>query len=404
MKRFFIIIIVVGSLFTTTITASNQIIDVNDRSVFTYELLDLKLSSDKLYLKGWGLILKNQNLYGSHTHQFSIELQQDGQIIKVPTKLINTSLTRDKQYDGYPPCKDSEYFNPKCNYKYENVGFEANIPLSLFKSDGMYEIYLVMKTHQTGKTYRTPLYYAQEKYLETSYQGRKVYLDASFDKMAFSVFSSTLRVVSTPAHSMTGNHMALGPSCSKAYSNRLFYKHQSSFYKPISKSLYNGLITYYKVGIKLDECIDQRRRVLEGGKDIISYIPSTYINYKGKPLTLTILSHSKPILSAEDHLVEQYSDYEPLRYASAYDKEEGNISKNIKVTKTDVNTRFPGNYTSCYEVSNKYQMRDQKCVKVTVVPIQTKIRYINQKSYPKANLQLWGITEFKTFLLTLLDK
>lgn len=388
----------------STISASNGIEDVNDRSVFTYELLDVKVNGQKLYLKGWGLIHDNQNLYNSSTHEYAIELHSNKRIRSYPVKMLNISLTKDKFYIGKPYCKDSQTLTNACNYKYENVGFEAHINLNELDKDSTYEIYLVMKTKQTNRRYRTPLYYAQEKNIETTIPGSKVFINAAYENLSFDVFSTALRVTSTPEHSSSGNHMRMGSSCSSSHGNLLYYKYGTNFTNPLSKSMYNDLISYYKVEFKLENCFDKRRRVVEQNRGYQSYIPSTFINYKGKPLTVTLISLPRPILSAQDHTIEQYSDYDPLDYARALDKEEGDISHRIKIDSTNVNTRFPGLYQSCYSVKNKYQYTDRKCVAVKVTPVKTRKRYINKKTHPDAALKLWEINAFKRFLLTILEK
>lgn len=403
MKQFFIVLIILGILFPSKVFAAG-VIDINDRSIFNYELLDVSINNDKLHLKGWGLLINVQNFYGSSTHDLTIELKSGNKYIEVPTTLTNRSLTSNIRYDGYSFCSDKTYYSTKCNYKYENVGFEASVDIAELNSDATYEFYLTIRTVQTNEQYRTPLYYAQDKKLETTLSGRQVILNSQFETMSFVVASDTLKVTSTPAHSSTGNQMRQGSSCSSSYGNLLFYKAGTRFDKPLGKALYDNLITYYKVKFSLDQCVNQRRRVVESSNGTVSYIPSTYINYRGKPLTISILSIPKPILSANDHIIEQYDEYHPLKYVTAHDKSEGDITDKVKLVKTTVNTRYPDVYESCYEVLNNQGQSDSKCVKATVVPVKTKLRYINQSSFPFADLQIWEIKDFRTFLLTLLGK
>lgn len=404
MKQFFIVLIILGSLFILPVSASSSIKDINDRSIFNYELLQADLDGKTLTLKGWGLLPDTQNFYGTSTHQLTIEILSEGKRTLVKTNPTNLSLTKDYEYVGYRYCRDDEKYQSSCNYKYENVGFEATIDLSTLKTDQTYEIYLVIETKQTHLKYRTPLYYAQEKQQEITLNDNKVFLNASFETMVFEVFDPTLRVTSTPHHSSSGNHMSGGGSCSATFSNKLYYQQYAQFSNPKTKVLYNDLISYYKVGIDIRNCVNSRRRVVEGDGSLIAYVPSTLINYKGKPLTISIVSPSKPILSVEDHFVNQYDDYFGIPYASAYDKDEGDISSNIIITNSNVNTRIPGLYETCYSVHNKQNRTDAKCAKVTVVPIRTRIRYINSNSVDYATLQLWGINAFKTILLTILGK
>ena len=106
-------------------------------------------------------------------------------------------------------------------------------------------------------------------------------------------------------------------------------------------------------------------------------------------MIIDILQHSIPILSAEDHSVEQYSPYNPLNHATAWDKEEGDITPKISVTKNTVISKIPGIYETCYSVSNKRNITTKKCVKVEVTKIPVRLRYINSKSVEHAALSIW---------------
>ncbi|HKM23815.1 MAG TPA: immunoglobulin-like domain-containing protein [Erysipelothrix sp.] len=401
MKELLIVMNLLTNLMFPNTNPANDAILINNRDVFNYELLNLELKGDILHLDGWAFLSKNQNLHNASTHTITLEIESKGKRRSIPTKSTNRSLTKDMAYQGTRFCSDRDINTDKCNYTYNNVGYSATIDLKTLDTDASYEIFIVIKTHQTKKHYRTPLYFAQERKIETVVNGSKVFLNSDFETMVFDVISPALKVTSTPQHSSDGNQMRQGASCSSTFGNLLYYKNGTRFTNPKSKSLYNNLISYYEVGIVLENCFDSRRRVIEGKGSLTSYIPATFINYKGKPLTITLASIPKPQISAQNTEVEQYSVFDPKHYASAYDPKDGNITNNIKVSKNTVNTRYPGTYQSCYLVTNSSGLSDSKCINVKVIPVKTKIRYINKESFPHAQLELWSIKEYKDYLLTI---
>ncbi len=406
MIQFFLVLSLLFSFVSPLRIEAQTIKPVNTRSrhIFNYELLEMHIENNRLYLKGWAVLLRNQNLHGPSTHTITVQYQNNGRYTDIETESYAVSLSKDLSHIGYPACTDSDMIRDDCNYTYNNVGFKASLDLEALPSNEDYQLHLLIETHQTKKAYRTPLYFAQEKKVETKTKDSSITVNAAFDRMIIDVYYATLRVTSGPAHSTSGNHMQGGGSCSPSFGNLLYYKHNTRFNKVYDKAMYNGLITYYKVAIETEECFDQRRRVIEADSGLYAYIPSTFINYDGAPVVISKRRFAAPRLSVLDARIEQYTEYNPLLYASAQDSQEGDISSKIKVQSSNVNTRIPGHYRTCYTVVNSNNQSGSACANVEVVAVQTQIRYINKKSYPHAKLQLWGIKAFNQFLLTLINK
>lgn len=395
MKKILCLIILICILRPQIIQA--EPINTSDRSQFTYELLSLTLYNNEIYLQGWAFITQNQNLYGESTHTFRIELISNGRTYSYPAEILDHKLTSIMKYDGYPTCKDSDTKRSNCNYNYENVGFRARIKMLDLPVDQSYAFHLVMETKQTKASFRTPLHYAHESIISKDVKDVSYSIDVPFTQMSFDVFYHTLRATTTPSVSIVSNHLRLGTSCSLGYENYAFHK-QGAHYKTVKSSTYYlNLVPYYEVQVQDAGCADSRRRVSEGRGPTI-YIPSTFVNYTGKAVTLDIVQHTAPIISANDHIIEQYSEYKPLDYASARDKIDGDITTRLKVTSSSVNTRFPGTYDSCYEVKNNRGMSTKKCVRVEVEKIPVRTRYINKGSLDYANLNIWKLFNLRSLL------
>lgn len=393
------IILMITILITALISKTEATVDTIDRSKFNYEVLKTTMNGSILTIEGWGFINENQNLHGTSTHSFTIELHNKGVIRQYAASITNHNLSDIMKYTGYPNCKDSDYYRNNCNYTFNNVGFRAQIDVSDLPPDQSYSVYLLMHTKQTNKSFRAPLYYAQNQPLVYKSNNRTVSLTSNFKQMNFNIYYHTLRTSTQPQPANGIYHLRLLSNCSSSYENYAFYAQGAQFENILGVSYYQGVIPYYKVKVKDAGCYDARRRVKEGGVDgIIAHIPSTYVSYTGKPMTIDIVEHRAPVISANDHMIEQYSNYNPLDFALANDKEEGDISHKINVFSNTVNPSIPGIYQSCYRVINKYNLMAEKCVKVTVMKLPVRIRYINNKSLDHASLSIWSFSKLKSLL------
>ncbi|HAT4368153.1 TPA: DUF5011 domain-containing protein [Clostridium perfringens] len=86
--------------------------------------------------------------------------------------------------------------------------------------------------------------------------------------------------------------------------------------------------------------------------------------------------NSMPILSGENKIIKVGEDFDPLSGITASDKEDGDITSNIKVVTNEVNTKIPGTYKVVYEVTDNQGAKTSKTITVTVLK---KISYIQNK-------------------------
>lgn len=73
-----------------------------------------------------------------------------------------------------------------------------------------------------------------------------------------------------------------------------------------------------------------------------------------------------PVISATDKTIKQDDSFNPLDEVTATDKKDGDITKDVKVTKNTVDTSKAGVYDVDYSVTNSSNLTTTKSVKVTV--------------------------------------
>ena len=83
-----------------------------------------------------------------------------------------------------------------------------------------------------------------------------------------------------------------------------------------------------------------------------------------KTITIVVKVNEKPVINASD--IEMLINTELKQNVTATDKEDGNITNKIKTTKNTVNTKVAGVYEITYEVTDSYNQKTTKTIKVTV--------------------------------------
>ncbi|WP_270993413.1 immunoglobulin-like domain-containing protein [Listeria seeligeri] len=73
-----------------------------------------------------------------------------------------------------------------------------------------------------------------------------------------------------------------------------------------------------------------------------------------------------PVISATDKTIKQDDSFNPLDEVTATDKKDGDITKDVKVTKNTVDTSKAGVYDVDYSVTNSSNLTTAKSIKVTV--------------------------------------
>ncbi|MEG0327863.1 MAG: hypothetical protein RR565_04365 [Erysipelothrix sp.] len=366
-------------------------IDVDDRSVLSYEIRNVQMTDSGIAIEGWGMLLESHNFFGEQTHNFQLEFVSEKERFMVPAKLKPISLTSFMAYRGYPKCNVMSKNESTCNYEFNNVGFFALIPYEKFSPDESYTVYLVLNSKVLGDAYRSPLFYPSESNLQKKIGNKNFKVSPSKDHVKLNVFYHTLVVPNGPAHSSKVGILNQRNRCSVSYGGLSYYKEGSIFSNIRKIHQYNNLITYFEVGIDEGNCDGLRWRFSEGSS-MIGYLPSNFVNYSGRPLIIDVVA-DKPKIVAHDRMINQYDDFNPLEGVSAYNSFGQSVKEELKTSHT-VNPRIPDKYPLCFSLDNV-----EKCVVITVREVETTFRYLHPKVFNLEELNLWRRNDsFRTFL------
>ena len=379
---------------------AREVIETNNRSVFSYELLNTEIDNQNLRITGWGVLHDMHHFTGQDSHTYRLILQSNGHSLSYPGTILNTNLTRIMAYQGYPTCPKGSLNQTSCNYQFNNSGFRFSVPLNDLKTGHQYKASLEIESKPLNKTYKSDLYYPKDHSVQRIHKDRNISLKSHYQTMKIHSFYHTL--IARSKADVNSNAVRIGESCSIHYDNKAYFKINSIFNNIRGIETYDSLITYFKVNIKDAGCHNLRRRVSEGNhNDTYAYIPSLFVNYSGDPLKIDVeqILH-KPKIYAENQSIVQYSPYRALDYATADDLKDGNITDKIYVTYNDVETFTPGQYKSCFEVQNSLNEYDSKCIDVDVIKANTFYRYVNPVSLD-AFLDKSTIWQQRTFMRTI---
>lgn len=108
-----------------------------------------------------------------------------------------------------------------------------------------------------------------------------------------------------------------------------------------------------------------------------------------------------PVIKAEDVTVETGSDFDALQYVTAYDAEDGDITKDIKILVNTVDTSKAGVYEVTYMVSDRQGASVTKTIKVTVIEKNTETKTNASSSTPHSDVQTKDATNIMVWILTL---
>ena len=89
-------------------------------------------------------------------------------------------------------------------------------------------------------------------------------------------------------------------------------------------------------------------------------------SYKTIQIRVLPLPNDKPMLFAYDQTLMQYDTFYPLKNVSAYDKEDGDLTDQIKLSNT-IDTSILGVHQQCYFVYDSQFERTDKCIHVKVL-------------------------------------
>ncbi|MBC2243019.1 DUF5011 domain-containing protein [Listeria booriae] len=104
----------------------------------------------------------------------------------------------------------------------------------------------------------------------------------------------------------------------------------------------------------------------EGTYHVTYSVTDSDDNTTTKEITVTVTSNDAPTIEATDHTLKKGTKFDPMSEVSAADKEDGNLTKEIKITANDVDTSQEGTYHVTYSVTDSDENTTTKEITVTV--------------------------------------
>ncbi len=100
----------------------------------------------------------------------------------------------------------------------------------------------------------------------------------------------------------------------------------------------------------------------------VTYCVTTKQNEKfTKTIIVEVVEDMPPVIEAYDKVIVINKEFNPLLDVSAFDKEDGDLTKNVQVIANNVNTRKAGVYSVLYQVSDSANHLVTKEISVTVL-------------------------------------
>ncbi|MBC2080339.1 DUF5011 domain-containing protein [Listeria booriae] len=104
----------------------------------------------------------------------------------------------------------------------------------------------------------------------------------------------------------------------------------------------------------------------EGTYHVTYSVTDSDENTTTKEITVTVTSNDAPTIEATDHTLKKGTKFDPMSEVSATDKEDGDMTKDIKITANDVDTTQEGTYHVTYSVTDSDDNTTTKQITVTV--------------------------------------
>ena len=83
--------------------------------------------------------------------------------------------------------------------------------------------------------------------------------------------------------------------------------------------------------------------------------------------TTNYLGNQLPVIEAEDIVILENQEFNPLDYVKAKDAEDGDLTNKVKIIKNNVNIKEKGTYEITYQVTDSKNQTVEKTIKVTVL-------------------------------------
>lgn len=363
MRKIALIIICLLSFSFVHVSASSTA----TKKELPYEITDIVMKEKEIVVKGWGFLSYEQHFYNEGTHRYRLELSNGKEVIQIPGTIRNVSQTKYMKPGGVRKCRWNEYHKTgnTCYYDLENVGFEFHIPYSKIKMNETYECNLIIDGLTSNRSRKIKLYFPlNQPKLKQKEQIRYQVNSELYDTKIKVEFDS---VYVRPVPNDFRYFYRKGRACSYSYGNTLYFKKGEVFSHVLERRLI-GDTNFYRVSSADAGCVNGMKVAKEGNTYHPSWIPSTFVSYQGKPLTVSsVLINTPPVITIKKHpVIQEGNKLNPLDYVSAYDKEEGDLTNKIKHISGIVDSNKKGIYKIVYEVEDKYHSKDRKTLQVTV--------------------------------------
>lgn len=343
-------------------------VKANTKEEMPYEITSIVAGQKGFEIKGWGLMANTQHFIDKNTHEYQILLHDNGNIqsyIADQSAIDQSDLMR---MEGTRKCGINEMnqISDNCWYDYKNVGFKVLIPYDNLEMNKEYRVSLSINAKTSNRKKQIDLYYptaipATHIKDEFEYRAISALEDTTLQLSYYDVFVRPIAGDKNKYYTTTN-------VCSYAYGNKLYYKSKSIFRNIFEKKVVNET-TFYRVGAKEADCERNHRVVNEGSAITPAWIPSSFVDYGGKPLVIkTTINNHPPQLKIHQHpniTLKNVSTFDPFQYVSATDKEEGDLTNKIKLVNGEVK-KVVGTYPLTFKVSDKYGASDTKIMNVTV--------------------------------------
>jgi hypothetical protein len=369
LKIVFIVSWIIGTLFARYIPVKSM--DIVTRRELRYEVTDISYDSTNLKISGWGFMYMRQHFINSNTHDIFIQFENGLESSRFKAALLPIDQTQLLRYGSVPRCKDAEFnqHSSICYYDYANVGFTVSVPLSTFQLSRNYTAYLIVYAKQMNLYQKIPLYFPLDQPIKTKV-GDVEYLSISNLK------DTEIKIIAAHVYARSGPSTShpiytSGANCSSAYLNRAYFR-EDTIYKQVFERYFDGTNTYYRIAADPSVCYLSRRRIVEGTQLKPVWIVSSYVQYGGTPLMITTqLINTAPWFEIINPVIYKNDPFDYKTYIKAFDKEEGEITKNIKVVSNPY-VNQTGVYSLTFEVADKYGYKTTGIMTVTVLePLNT---------------------------------
>ena len=116
-----------------------------------------------------------------------------------------------------------------------------------------------------------------------------------------------------------------------------------------------------------------------GTYKIVYEVTDSYNQTTRKEIKVTVVKDEAPVINAPDQILFLNEEYDELAGVSAIDKEDGDITKKIKVVKNTVDVTKEGTYEVTYQVVDSANNETKKTIKVKVMDLDIDVDNLEEK-------------------------